>query len=291
MAAAGSPVQPCGTLGWGLNTIAAIAPGGASFALATSDGHFETRRFSDSSKLGIHGELSGATSIGYSADGSVFAASTSQALQVWRVSDGLLLSSIPSLANANALGVSNDGSVVAVRKSSAIKISRPAGLITIAGIDDAFAGVAVSPDGTLVAAKYWMGTGSHFNPHGYYDGAWRVSDGQAVWASANGAGLIEVLGHAVFSPDGTLIAFGFPGAGGGSRLLHASDGSVVYSFNEEPAAFSPTGSRFSRIRSRDGRFQSSGCRTASSRAPSRSPPSRPPLPSPPGSAPERRPSP
>ena len=106
----------------------------------------------------------------------------------------------------------------------------------------AFGGVAVSPDGTLVAAKYWKPTGSKINPHGYYDGAWRVSDGQVAWTTTQiGWGQTEVPGHVIFSLDGTLIAFGYGSAFDGPRLLHASDGSLVRTLGTEPVAFSADG--------------------------------------------------
>jgi WD40 repeat protein len=230
-------------LGWGVNTISVIAPGGASVAFATPDGHLEVRRWSDGAVLGIDNGLFGATAIGYSADGTLFAASTTEAVKVWRISDGALLSSIPALANGAALGISNDGSVVAVSRNGQVLVSRPAGLqtLTIAGA----AGVAVSPDGMLVAVVYEMPVSPAGSNHTFWNGVWRVSDGQPLWSSNLGRSTITNATHAFFSRDGALVGFGLGAFTAGlvsvSRVLKAGTGAVVSTINGELLAFSDDG--------------------------------------------------
>jgi WD40 repeat protein len=237
----GAGGSPCGVLGWGLDTIAAIAPGGASVAFATADGRLEVRRWSDNIVLGIDNGLFGATAIAYSADGALFAASTAETLKIWRTSDGALLRSIPELASGRGVGLSNDGSVVAVSRNYQIRVSRPAGLLTVPG--GGAAGVAVSPDGTLVAGSYEMPNGATLNNRDFWNGVWRVSDGQPVWASGSGSSAMPTTAHALFSPDGARVAFGRGGAQNFStgRVLQAATGAVVSSINAELMAFTSDG--------------------------------------------------
>ncbi|HTB60422.1 MAG TPA: hypothetical protein VLC06_21280 [Polyangia bacterium] len=238
----------CAAVSSGLNTIAAIAPGGASFALGTPDGRLEMRRWSDNSLLPIHYGCFGATGIAYSLDGTLFAAANSLGAQVWQVSDGALLQTIPALANAAAMSLSNDGSVVAgvlgplLTGLGRLVILRPAGVLAI-GSSPVLGGVAVSPDGTLVAALNEEASGSTFEPHAYFDSIWNVSNGQALVSLAAGRGIVDVSSPpVVFSPDGTLVAFGIGGDLGFAQVLRSIDGSLVFSTGaNQPAAFSADG--------------------------------------------------
>jgi WD40 repeat protein len=240
----GTAGGPCGVLGWGLDTIAAIAPGGASFALATSDGHLEVRRWSDNTALGIDNGFFGAAAVGYSPNGALFAAATSDAVKVWRVSDGAQLASIAELAKANRVAVSNDGSVVAAVRSTQVLVSRAAGIATI-GLSGP-AAVGVSPDGTIVATidiKKFSTLVSSVTA-----AAWRSSDGQPAWSAdmgtdTTGTDFSIASAHVTFSRDGTMVAFGrgAPNGGTSGLVLHTADGSRVTSTGTHLMAFSDDG--------------------------------------------------
>jgi WD40 repeat protein len=224
--------------------MAAIAPGGASFALATPDGHLEMRRWSDNTRLSINNGYFGATSIAYSADGTLFAAATGQGAKVWRVSDGTLLTTIPELTNLQAIGVSNDGTVVAGRDNVQLYISRAAGILTIPNLQSIgmVGGIAVSPDGSQVAGIWEQQNSSISYPHSYFDGLWRVSDGQLTWSHPAGSGFTDLAPPVFYSPDGTMVVFGIAGGQSGAAIRKASDGSTVASLSDnQPMAFSADG--------------------------------------------------
>jgi WD40 repeat protein len=225
----------CATYGWGRNAVAAIAPGGATFALATPSGRLEVRRWSDGALLGIDNGLQGATAVAFSADGSLVGAATADGVKIWRIADRTLLSMIPALANATALAISSDGSVAVARAGAGFKIARPAGVLTISQPSNV--GIGLSPDGTLVGTVETKMTSATFTE--YIDSVWRVSDGQSVWSVSRGSFAVQSLAHIVFSPDGTKLAVG----GGYPAMLRASDGGYLYLANE-PLAFSADGTAF-----------------------------------------------
>jgi WD40 repeat protein len=237
---AGTAASPCGVLGWGLNTIAAIAPGGATAALATADGHVEVRRWSDNTVLPIDNGGFGAAAVAYSPDGALLAAAASDAVKVWRVADGVLVASIAGLANSSGVGVSNDGSVVAAIHGSQVLVSRAAGIVSIA-LNSPLA-VGVSPDGSIVAVldmKRFSISSYTFTAAG-----WRSSDGQQAWSgdvSVDFTG--STAGHVSFTRDGTMVAYGRGAAGAATVgvVLRAADGSRVSSTGTNVSAFSDDG--------------------------------------------------
>ena len=232
--AGGSVAGLCATYGWGSNTVAAIAPGGAFVAFATPSGNFEVRRWSDGTDLGINSGALGATAVAFSADGTLVGASTIDGVKIWRLSDGALLSTIPSLANSTMLAISSDGNVAVARTSSAVKLSRPGGVLTIPQTNTV--GIGLSPDGTQVLTVDAMSAGANTT---YVDSLWRVSDGQSIWSKNRGTFPVFSTAHVVFSPDGSKVAVG----GGYPTMLRVSDGGAIYLTNE-PLAFSADGTAF-----------------------------------------------
>jgi WD40 repeat protein len=210
----------CGAFGWGSNTVAAIAHGGATYALASS-GHIQVKTWAGNTVLPIDDGSFGASAVAFSGDGTRFVASRSDAAYVWRLSDGQVVDRIPALAGQNILAVSSDGSVIA----GGLTVRGPAGAITLtanygSAVSGGMLGVAVSPDGTMVVAAFNKRSSMTSPLQTYFAEAWNTTTGAVLWTSSLGlSGTNPVPAKLLFSPDGSMIVFGsLDGAGGGTIL-------------------------------------------------------------------------
>jgi WD40 repeat protein len=171
------------------------------------------------------------------------------------------------------LAGSRDGRIVAVSQfNHALALDRQTGkTVKLEALPDA-RGVAVSPDGALVAAFSWNAPGFrvwqaetgkliYADPAGYVGHGWFTADGKYLVTAGQGEGaglrlwsvpdlkLIrkgDVSGVAVaLSPDGYLIAIAE--AAGAIRLVRLADGDTIASFDApgndslEDINFSPDG--------------------------------------------------
>ena len=250
----GTAWSACGVLGWGLNTIAAIAPGGATAGVATPAAKLEAIQWSSGTPIsGISGGYFGASAVAYSSDGTLFAASTNQGFRIWRVSDGTLVQTIPALAGGIAAAISTNGTVAAVgtwtNNVGTLLISRPAGLLTlnvgggfygVGTVPAGFSGLVVTPDGSMIIAAYEKPSGLSMEPRAYNLTAWRTTDGSVAWTSAKGVGLTPPGATLTVSNDGAHVGVGLFPTGGG-QVLNTADGSVVSSIYGQLYAFSPDG--------------------------------------------------
>jgi hypothetical protein len=116
--AGGGVVLGCDlALGWGTPG-AVISPDGSLVALYSPANAPELRKWPNDAALPLAQVDIGTTAAAFSQDGTLFAASTSQGLKLWRVSDGTLLQQISELANAPAISLSTAGDVIAAIENS-----------------------------------------------------------------------------------------------------------------------------------------------------------------------------
>jgi WD40 repeat protein len=250
-AGGGTAWNACGVLGWGLNTMAAIAPGGATAAVATPAATLKVLQWSSGAPItGISNGYFGASAITYSSDGTLFAATTNQGLSIWRVSDGALVRTIPALAGGIVAAISTDGSVAVVGTwanggTGTLLISRPSGLLTLnvgsGSYGPGFSALVVSPDGSLVVAAYEKPSGSSMQPRAYNLTAWKTADGSVAWTQSEGQGLNPPGATLAISNDGSHVAVGMFASSLGGSVVNAADGSLVSSFAAQVNAFSPDG--------------------------------------------------
>jgi WD40 repeat protein len=243
--------QLCGRFGWGTGTFAAIAPGGALFALA-NDVRLHLYDWSTRAEIPLAGATMGNRSMAFSGNGTLFAAGSHDGVRVWRTSDGALVSYTPAMTDAWALALSSDGSVIATGQTQMgafpggiAQVLTPHGLVPLP-LGGAFVqGIGVSPDGATVVALLVNSNGSSVTSPNRYDlTAWNTADGSIAWTKMLGIGTSRAAQavHVVYAGDGSKLAYGgFPSV---SSSLVTAAGATVANFQGEPYAFSADGLGF-----------------------------------------------
>jgi WD40 repeat protein len=201
-----------------------MAPGGGSFALASAV-RVELLGWPGAGQLPFPGGSSGAGAVGYSGDGTLLLVGRNNQIEVWNLAQGQLVASI---ANANRpFAASQSGAVIAFAGAAGVSLSQAAGPSTVGPTGIAVLGLAVSPDGSLVAAVFDSlgATGART----YTVSAWHTADGSMAWTTSGGSGIAPQLARVLFSKDGKILAVGSPDASTSTPalLLHASDGTLA----------------------------------------------------------------
>ena len=249
--AGGAVVLGCDiALGWGTPG-AVVAPGGSVVypgAVISPDGSVvalyslgnapELRAWPTDVAIPLAEVDIGTTAVAFSQDGTLFAASTSLGLKLWRISDGTLLQQIPELANAQAISLSSAGDVIAaIENGTSInsvgvwRLADPSNILTVVGSHppQQFAAVtvesvAVSPDGAHVAMMY-TGRSALQNLFPYID-VRTTADGSSIWSNSylvtsEFAWNFRLL----FSPDGSSLLANEPG--GQLDIMDAATGTLI----------------------------------------------------------------
>ena len=179
----------------------------------------ELRHWPDDSLLPLSENERDTAVVAFSSDGALFAASTLDALNVWRVSDGKLLRTIPDLAGARTIALSTAGDVIAtiqlvgtgaVPTARVWRLADPGNIRTLVASHPPLAfgtvtaiNVALSPDGAHVVMMYNARTTLNFFP---YVDEWATADGAMTWS--HGYPVSTLFGsdsRLIFSPDGTTV--------------------------------------------------------------------------------------
>jgi len=195
-----------GALGWGTGAFAVLSPDSSLVALGSPPSHLEVRRWADDTLVAdLSDGVYGVTAIGFSGDGTLIAAADTAGVKVWSVADGSLQTQIAGLASAKLLALSWTGDVIAAGLTgsvSAWQASDPGTLTSWTKINAAVGGLAVSADGSVVAATYTFGAGG--TKPDTHVALWSMATGASVWD--RDFGMYAGDGRAVFSPDGATIA-------------------------------------------------------------------------------------
>jgi len=196
-----------------------LSPDGNVVALISACGTPDLRRWPDDSPVPLSASSVRACAVAFSPDGALFAASTKDALDVWRISDGALVRQIPELARAHRISLSTAGDVIGVVLQASpvdaalvwrladpsnigtVTISHPPRLADATSIID----VAVSPDGAHLAAMI-AGRDGLSQTWAFID-AWTTADGALVWSNSYGVYTdFDPWNRLIFSRDGTRLA-------------------------------------------------------------------------------------
>ena len=238
---AGAPAPTCGgAFGWGASAFAVLSPDTTLVALFSPPSHLEVRTWPDDTLVAaISNGIYGVTSLAFSGDGTQVVGATADGVKIWKVSDGSLVTTISGLANATMLATSANGGVVAAGFSFGTiygwQSSDPTTIATVLATSTALHGVAVSPDGSAIAATYTISQGLSQDTRAT---AWPPLGGTAIWDHDYAAGGANRL---AFSADGTLVAIGEVN-GTISLYDNAPSGTLVRTVaGFDPWQFSPDG--------------------------------------------------
>jgi WD40 repeat protein len=228
--------------------VAIFSPDGSVVALSSPGRAPELRHWPDDSLLPLSENERDTAVVAFSSDGALFAASTLDALNVWRVSDGKLLRTIPDLAGARTIALSTAGDVIAtiqlvgtgaVPTARVWRLADPGNIRTLVASHPPLAfvsvtaiNVALSPDGAHVVMTYNARTTPNFFP---YIDEWATADGAMTWSHSYPVStLFGSDARLIFSPDGTTVLATSPASQ--FDILDAATGTLI---RQLPLAFIP----------------------------------------------------